>query len=184
MVFNPAIPEIATVTSESLQAKVRALLPSQDGFGTDLAAQNVIVPIIDLTAAAEGSDVPVQLQESLGFSDVTRFKATGSTETLANVPGFYLITWQVSIEPDTGAVSGTIRLTNGGVSKQIIQFEAAGTGSGTETQQIFGQNRIFLAAGDSCEAVSNNSQVIVHGCIRQIASSTGVLSNPTGFTPE
>ena len=159
-------------------------MPSQQGFGTDITAQDTIVPIIDLTAAAEGSDVPVQLQEALGFSDVTRFKAQNSTETIANTTGFFLITWQVSIEPDTTGVSGTIQLSNSGSSKQIIQFETAGTGSGTETAQISGQNRVFLQAGDSCEAVSNNTQAIVHGCVRQIASFNGDLTNPTGFTPQ
>ena len=48
--------EITSVTSEALQRKVRELLPSQRGFGEDLQAQNVIVPIVDLTRSAEGSE--------------------------------------------------------------------------------------------------------------------------------
>ena len=32
------MPEITTITSESLQAEVRRLLPSQRGFGSDLEA--------------------------------------------------------------------------------------------------------------------------------------------------
>ena len=64
---NNNYPQITSVTSESLQAQIRALLPSQEGFGTDLMAQNVIVPVIDLTAAAEGSTVPQYLQNSVKF---------------------------------------------------------------------------------------------------------------------
>jgi hypothetical protein len=55
---------ISTVTSEALQLKLRQLLPSQQGFGTDLSASDTIIPIIDLTAAAEGSDVPEFLQRA------------------------------------------------------------------------------------------------------------------------
>ena len=55
-------PELAQVTSNNLEATVRNLLPSVSGFGSRLGAQNVIVPIIDLTPTAEGSVLPVQLQ--------------------------------------------------------------------------------------------------------------------------
>ena len=58
---------ISSVTSEALQAKLRQLLPSQQGFGTDLSASDTIVPIIDLTASAEGSDVRQDLQTSLAY---------------------------------------------------------------------------------------------------------------------
>ena len=47
--------EIVPVVSEALEAQIRDLLPSQRGFGEDLQASNVITPIIDLTAAAEGT---------------------------------------------------------------------------------------------------------------------------------
>jgi len=55
MVNRPSQPEIITVNSEELQTQIRDLLPSQNGFGSELQASNVITPIIDLTAAAEGS---------------------------------------------------------------------------------------------------------------------------------
>ena len=55
MVNRPSQPEIITVNSEELQSTIRDLLPSQSGFGSELQASNVITPIIDLTATAEGS---------------------------------------------------------------------------------------------------------------------------------
>ena len=58
---------ISTVTSEALQLKLRQLLPSQQGFGTDLSASDTIIPVIDLTRAAEGSDVPESLQTALAY---------------------------------------------------------------------------------------------------------------------
>ena len=88
---NNNFPQITSVTSEALQAQLRNLLPSQEGFGTDLMAQNVIVPIIDLTRAAEGSSVPQNLQTSLAFGSQTAFSANNSTVVIANTAGFYRV---------------------------------------------------------------------------------------------
>ena len=52
MAIRPSVPEIITVNSEALQTTIRDLLPSQNGFGSELQASNVITPIIDLTATA------------------------------------------------------------------------------------------------------------------------------------
>jgi hypothetical protein len=49
----PSQPEIITVNSEDLQTQIRDLLPSQNGFGSELQASNVIFPIIDLTRSAD-----------------------------------------------------------------------------------------------------------------------------------
>ena len=62
---------ISSVTSEALQLKLRQLLPSQQGFGTDLTASNTIVPVIDLTAAAEGSGAKLVVES-------VRARAAGS----------------------------------------------------------------------------------------------------------
>ena len=83
--------QITSVTSESLQAKIRELLPSQQGFGEDLQAQNVIVPIVDLTAAAEGSDVPLYQQQAIAFGSQTAFDVSNTTTVIANTAGFYRI---------------------------------------------------------------------------------------------
>ena len=61
---NDSVPEIITVNSEQLQTTIRNLLPSQAGFGSELQASNVITPIIDLTASAEGSSTPEFLQRA------------------------------------------------------------------------------------------------------------------------
>ena len=49
--------QIIPIVSEALQATVRRLLPSQNGFGEDLQASNVIVPIVNLTPSAEGTEL-------------------------------------------------------------------------------------------------------------------------------
>ena len=64
-------PEVAQVTSNDLEAQIRSLLPSVSGFGSRLGAQNVIVPIVDLTPIAEGSGLPEYLQRAWDDSTET-----------------------------------------------------------------------------------------------------------------
>ena len=78
---------ISTVTSEALQLKLRQLLPSQQGFGTDLSASDTIIPVIDLTSAAEGSDVNETLQSALAFGSQTVFAVANTNADQANSPG-------------------------------------------------------------------------------------------------
>ena len=62
------MPQLINVTSESLQATIRNLLPSQAGFSEDLTATNLIQPIIDLTPTAEGSILRAALQTAIDFT--------------------------------------------------------------------------------------------------------------------
>ena len=71
--------QITSVTSEALQATIRRLLPSQQGFGEDLQASNVIFPIIDLTPTAEGSVLGTNLQTAIAFGSITSINANSST---------------------------------------------------------------------------------------------------------
>ena len=91
MVNTPSVPEIITVNSETLQTQIRDLLPSQNGFGSELQASNVITPIIDLTAAAEGSGLPIDLARAMAFGSQTVISSLGSTVSIASSPGFYRI---------------------------------------------------------------------------------------------
>ena len=81
---NNNYPQVISVTSESLQSQIRNLLPSQEGFGTDLMAQNVIVPVIDLTSAAEGSSVPEFLQRAQAFGSQTAHSVANANARYQN----------------------------------------------------------------------------------------------------
>jgi len=184
MVFNPAIPEIATVTSESLQLKIRQLLPSQDGFGTDLAAQNVIVPIVDLTEAATGSDVPQQLQEAINFGGITAFEATNGTVTIANTAGFYRVFGMATSKSAGGSETRTrFDLSDGATDKTCWNLIQAST---SNTNYVFAQFDfiVFLDTGDSLKAVTTSADAYAAGSIRQVADSNGTLVNPVGFNPQ
>ncbi len=168
---------ISSVTSESLQAKLRQLLPSQQGFGTDLSASDTILPIIDLTSAAEGSDVPVSLQQAQAFGNQTAFSVQNTTTTIQNNTGFWRIQGVVQMNA-TGEVE--VNLTDGVSNKLIAQYAAAGSDF---YQNIPFDFIVFFAAGESL-SVTANAEGRYGGSVRQIASINGTLVNPTGFTPQ
>ena len=81
------------INSQELEDKIRQLLPTQGGAGAgfDLSASTQIVPIIDLTESAEGSNVRQDLQTALSLNDITSFNTSGETITIVNNTGYYRI---------------------------------------------------------------------------------------------
>ena len=53
-----------TIKSKDIEDKINQLLPSQGGFqpGVDFSASTMVIPIVDLTETAEGSNVREDLQ--------------------------------------------------------------------------------------------------------------------------
>ena len=175
---------ISTVTSEALQLKIRQLLPSQQGFGTDLSASDTIIPIIDLTQAAEGSDVGVQLQSALSFGGITEFAVVNTTTTIANVSGFYRIVGSVTSKVSTGKnATASITLSDGITDKTAWAQELVTSGTAGYGINVY-DLIVFLAAGEECKIVSNDVATFMNGCVRQLADSNGSLVNPVGFTPQ
>lgn len=172
--------QITSVTSESLQAKIRELLPSQQGFGEDLQATNVITPVIDLTAAAEGSTVGQNLQTALAFGSQTAFDLNNASSVIANTPGFYRVVGTAVVRSPGGAASCSFTMTDGVSVKTVWKIR---TNQAETTQSDF-DLVFFLSAGDSLTAVSTLTVSFLCGSIRQIADVNGTLVNPSGFTPQ
>ena len=159
-------PEIITVNSEQLEATIRDLLPSQNGFGSELQASNVIMPIIDLTASAEGSSLPTSLQQALSFDSQTAFESNNSSVVIANSPGFYRIFANAASRRN--AAGGTeadcqITMTDGSTTKIIWQMT----------------NR----DNNETPAITANLGYIT-GSSRQIADVSANLINPAGLVLE
>ena len=168
---------ISSVTSEALQLKLRQLLPSQAGFGTDLSASDTIIPIIDLTRAAEGSDVPQMLQTALSYDSQTAFDVSNTTTTIINTTGFYRIFGVHAINAN-GAVS--INLNDGAADKLIQRFAAS---ANTLLQNFEFDLVVFFNASESYKITANAFARSV-GSVRQIADKNGNLVNPAGFLPQ
>lgn len=176
MTNRPSVPEIITVNSEALQTQIRDLLPSQNGFGSELQASNVITPIIDLTSSAGGSGTPIQLQEALGFADITANFVTGSaTTTILNQVGFFLV--DVLMVASNGDGIPQLQLSDGSTTKAIMKIDMASDKVSTVSRRF----TVFLTAGDSLIAVTNGTQAQINVVTRQIATGDGTLVEPTGF---
>ena len=170
MVNRPSTPEIVTINSESLQSQIRDLLPSQNGFGSELQASNLITPIIDLTATAEGSGLPTYLQTALAFGSQTDFLASNSTVALASSPGFYRVV-AVSV---LSAGSNILEMTDGASTKNV--WRHPGIEGPVQVDLIF-----WLAAGITLSASSSAATTNFAGSIRQVADSEGTLVQPSGY---
>jgi len=167
-----------------LQAQVRNLLPSQQGFGTDLMAQNVIVPVIDLTSAAEGSTVPQNLQTAFAFGSQTAFDVSNATTTIINNTGFYRVFGSINCRTLTsGTQIAKFDMSDGLSTKSLIKYTFAATNTESHDTELY-DFIVFLKSGDSFIASSDNANCSLQGSTRQIADVNGVLVNPSGFNPQ
>ena len=176
--------QIIRITSEALQSTIRRLLPSQQGFGEDLQASNVIQPIIDLTPSAEGSETRQDLQSALAFGSVTAFAVFNGSSTVINTPGFFRVFGAANLESTTaGSRNAKFSLSDGLASKDLITFERENGATGQ--QAIIAYDFIvFLRSGDSLTGTTSSNQQTLRGCTRQIATVTGDLVDPVGYTPQ
>jgi hypothetical protein len=178
-----SVPEIITVNSEALQATVRDLLPSQNGFGSELQASNVIMPIIDLTASAEGSSLAQDLSRALAFGSQTAFDASGATVTVTSNAGFHRVIGTATLNKGAGDLALSFQVNDTSSTQIVWSMELTG-GSGTVSFGVPFDFIVFLRSGDSLEAITNNSSAHVTGSSRQVATVTGTLVNPSGFVAE
>lgn len=182
MVNIPSQPEIITVNSEELQTLIRDLLPSQNGFGSELQATNVITPIIDLTATAEGSTLRSDLQTALAFGSQTSTTITNTTSTLINTAGFYRVFGNFSgNHDDATAQIAQLRLTDGVTNKILLDFGFASTqADATSNNNVF-DFVIWLSTGESLVAQTDSTILSLNVTTRQIANSAGEFVNPSGY---
>lgn len=172
--------EIVPVVSEALEAQIRDLLPSQRGFGEDLQASNVITPIIDLTAAAEGSALATDLARAIAFGSQTAFDANNSTVVIANAPGWYRIFACAVLRADAGNFSNALTMTDGFSTKTIWSMNIDSTAdNGFISQNI--DIIVALSTGESVSAVATGLQAQFIGSVRQVATSSGTTVTPSGL---
>jgi len=177
-------PQITSVTSETLQQQIRNLLPSQEGFGFDLMAQNVIVPIVDLTSAAEGSTVPQNLQTAFAFGSQTPFDVSNTSTDIINNTGFYRVFGAINCRTLTsGTQIAKFDMSNGLSTKSLVIYTFAATNTESHDTELY-DFVVFLKAGETFAAVSDSSTCSLQGSTRQIADVNGVLVNPSGFSPQ
>ena len=167
------------INSQDLEDKIRQLLPSQGGAGAgfDLSASTQIIPIIDLTESAEGSNLRQDLQTALSQSSVTSFDVNNTTSTLINNTGYFRVFGAVTIVEVSGAEqNASFTLTDGSTPKIIWNAQTVNNSIETPLSFVFDFN-VFCKAGDSLTCTASGFTNII-GCTRQIASIDGTLVNP------
>lgn len=163
-----------TINSTAIESKINQLLPSQGGFGAgvDFSASTMVIPIVDLTETAEGSDVRIDLQSGLSHKTITSFSVNNATNTvLVTTTGYYRV---FGVNVSSGVASSSFNLFDGASSKDIITY-ASYTGSQNSNNFDF---IIKLEAGDSLRVTAANAQSTITGNTRQIADINGNLTDP------
>lgn len=169
------------INSEELESKIRELLPSQGGSGAgfDLSASTQIVPIVDLTESAEGSNVRADLQTALSFTSATAFQISNASTTIINNTGYFRVIGTMSVQADnSGNRKSNFELTDGATTKEILGIEVGTTSAAGIIKVVPVDFIVFLNAGDSLIASSNDSACFLFGSTRQIADINGTLVNP------
>lgn len=162
------------IKSQILEDKINQLLPSQGfaGAGVDLSASTTVIPIVDLTESAEGSNLRQDLQTATDFATTVTTVQNASNVLLANTTGFFRVTLALS-----GTVStAQINLFDGATSKIIRQFAL-----GSEQTNFTDDFIVFLSAGLSLRGTSSASTNVMYVGVRQVADVSGNLTNPLGF---
>ena len=162
------------IKSQKLEDKINQLLPSQGGSqaGVDLSASTTIIPIVNLTEAAEGSSLREDLQSSFSHNSVTVTTVENATNTVViNTTGYFKVRYYFDQD---GSKTGNLNLFDGTTSKEIVTFN----NSGTKIFSYSGELIVFLAAGDSLRATSSATFARWSIVSRQIADISGNLVNP------
>lgn len=175
--------QLINITSEALQATIRRLLPSQQGFGEDLQATNVVTPIIDLTPTAEGSNIPTSMQQALNFDQANVFTGSNTTLTLATTSAFYRVVGSIATRSAGTIATSTITISNSSGTKDIWGAGAVALTSPISVSLIDFDFIIWLDIGDTLTFVVQNDHTVT-GSLRQIADNNGVLTQPGGFNPQ
>lgn len=175
----------ARVTTEALEKKFRDTFPSQAGaeLVDDLYASGVITPIVDFTAAAQGSELEPELQRAWDFS-TEYFQVSNGTQTLTSTPGFYkvdLICTSNDIARAAVTTIGLITLFDGATNKTIWKWVTSGQAGAGNFAVNEGHFIAYLRAGDSLKANTPATSDAMAIWLRQIADVSGNLINPLGF---
>ena len=163
-----------TINSTAIESKINQLLPSQGGFGAgvDFSASTMVIPIVDLTESAEGSDVREDLQTALSLNTVTFTSTTNATATIINNTGYFRIFGTVHMG---GGGSADIKITDGTTTKILLQYFGLAS---QLTTPIF-DFVVFLPAGVSVTQTTSSTSQIINTTTRQIADVSGNLVQPT-----
>jgi hypothetical protein len=163
------------INNQTLEDKIRQLLPSQGGAGAgfDLSASTQIIPVIDVTESAEGSNVRPDLQSALVFTGITTFQVSNTVNSIViTSTGYFRVFGVALVNTSTNC---SFNLFDGTSAKNIVNYLSPASGVSMTIPYDF---IIKLNAGESLRASSANTSATINGNTRQIADIDGNLTNP------
>ena len=168
------------INSQELENKIRQLLPSQGGAGAgfDLSASTQIVPIIDLTESAEGSNVRADLQTAISFTNATAFNVNNATTTIVTNTGYFRIFGAVACESGSSALQEVHVILGDGATDKVIWGLQIPASSEAGFFSEFFDKVVYLKAGDLLK-IKCTSSTTFRGSTRQIADINGNLVSPS-----
>jgi len=176
------------LTDEALEKRFRDTFRSQGGaeLVDDLYASGVIVPVVDFTAAAEGSALREDLQKA--WDDTTQhvdIQTTTPTTIISNA-GFWKV-WVVHTGYDvrSAAVSAKIVIDSGLSQKTVWQRTsiASSTIPVDLDSVVSAEFVVFVRSGRTVTAnAQTNGGDHLNISYRQIADVSGNLIQPSGYT--
>ena len=168
-----------TINSTQLEDKMNQLFPSQGGFGAgvDLSASTQIIPVVNLTESAEGSNLREDLQSSFSLGTIETFEVLNATSTIVNTTGYYRIFGGSNILANSGSNNNFIRLTDG-VTTKIVYTHLLLNTAGVTAQYSDFDFIVKLGAGESITVESGANTCPIFGVTRQIADLSGNLVTP------
>ena len=172
------------IRSEQIEAQYRRLLPAQAGneVATDLLASDVIIPVVNITGAAEGQALREDLQRSSDqSSSAGALVGSGSTDWITT-PGFWLIKGVIQIDPSVLNNESATFITSTPSSFVFSTGPALGTGASLVEYVQIPESVVFIRPGQALRTNHTGTSVVTTLSYRQIADLYGNLSNPSGFT--
>ena len=169
------------IKSQNLEDKINQLLPSQGGFqaGVDLSASTQIIPIVDLTESAEGSNFRADLQSAHSFISATTFSVNTTETTLINTTGYYRVAGSAAgVSSSSTTYTGKFNIKDAALtSKTLYNYVIQAS---TNAVPIFFPFDfiVFMQAGDILTAVTSVNTFSFQGSTRQLADISGNLTNP------
>lgn len=166
------------IKSEKLESKVRELLPSQGGLGAgfDLSASTQIIPIVDLTESAQGSNLRQDLQSAFSVKNTNFVLKNVTNSTVISNTGYWRCYYNISSRTNASDKNMQLNIYDGATSKVILSAGHAGVGN-TTTLNIENTVIIYLTAGESLRATVND-ECTLNISVRQVADINGELTDP------
>lgn len=168
------------IKSQSLEDKVNQLLPSQGGFqaGVDLSASTTIIPIVDLTESAEGSNLRQDLQTAISHNTATTFDVVNTNTTILTTTGYFRILGTICSVLSGTSASASFIINDGATSKIVYGYNSSSVAGADSAINYSFDFVILLQAGHQFRIASSSANTFVQGSARQIADLANNLIDP------